>query len=661
MKFTIVYKLLILIIFPIGAIAGLIPSEHELFEENQVQEIRIYFEQEDYWDTLEDNFESKTYLEASFEWESYNFESVGVRFKGGSSYLSNQTMKKSFKIDFDVFTDDQNISGLYKINLNCNFNDPSFIRETAAYELSTAAGLTCPRTTFAALYINDTYWGLYTLVEQFDKHFIEERFGESEDGNLWKGDDHGSLEFLGWDQNSYYENYELKTNETANDWTSLINLTNVINNTPTELLPDSLSEMLDVHTALALLAVDNLLVNLDSYAGRGVNFYLYCADRDDRFVISQWDTNESWGIFNMYGYSISQLAELDPYWTNPQPNENRPLATVLWSVDEYKEIYEGILLKLMATSANPDTLLPEMEEMRDLIRDWVYLEEPPRSLFTADQFEDAMEYNIPIGPGRYAPALATFIENRHDYLTALLGSWEPATDIILNEIMAKNDTTVSDEYDEFDDWIEITNKGDEAISLSEYYLTDDMAFPWKYTFPDIILQPDEYILIWADNDTEQGEMHTEFKLNKDGEEIYLLHVNIIVDMITFPNIEDDVSWGRWPDQQENWEFQAYPTPGSPNSDEQGEEGSSPSPNNLGILMNNPIYNGSNEVIITGNSGQAILSIYDISGRLIAEPFNNLLEAQQSLTLETSDYASGIYILRLCQAMNTAVKTVTLLK
>lgn len=667
MKLSKFYLLLILILFPIGAYAGLVPSEHELFEENQVQEIRIYFEQEDYWETLEDNFESETYLEASFEWDSYSFESVGVRFKGGSTFETNQTMKKSFKIDFDVYTEDQNISGLYKLNLNCSFNDPSFIREVVAYEISTASGLNCPRTTFAALYINDTYWGLYTLVEQFDKHFIEERFGESEDGNLWKGDDHGSLEFLGWDQNSYYGDYELKTNESANDWTSLVNLTNAINNTPAEELPDSLSKVLDIHTSLALLAVDNLLVNLDSYAGRCVNFYLYCADRDDRFVISQWDTNESWGVYNDYGYSIQELQQLDPYWVNTESGEYRPLATVLWSNNDYASIYEGIMLKLMATSANPDTLLPRMEELRDLIRDWVYLEEAPRNIYTSQEFENAMDYNVLISPGRYAPALGTFVENRYSYLTAILGSWDSENEVILNEVMAGNDSTISDENEEFDDWIEIANRGNEAINLSEYYLTDDMAFPWKYAFPDTLLQPDEYIIIWADKDSDQGDMHAEFKLSKDGEEIYLLHDNIIVDMVTYPSIEDDVSWGRWQDLEDNWAFQAYPTPGLPNSDEQAEEeeeeeeGESSPSSNLGITVSNPLYRGSNEVIITGKNSLANLSVYDLSGRLVVEPFNSILEGEHTLTLETSDYASGIYILRLCQEMDTAVRTITILK
>ena len=655
---------LILSILPVKALADLVPEDHPFFEYDQVHEIRLYFEEDDFWDILTENFEDEIYLEAGFEWEDYSFEIVGVRFKGGSSYTSNPTMKKSFKIDFDVFTEDQNIQGLYKINLNCNFNDPSFVREAAAYEIADAAGLPCPRSSFAALYINDTYWGLYTLVEQFDKHFIEERFGQSEDGNLWKGDDHGTLEFLGWYQEDYYGEYELKTNESENDWTSLINLTYCLNNTPVDQLPDSLSEVMDVNTALALLAVDNLLVNLDSYSGRGVNYYLYCADRDDRFVFGEWDTNESWGCFNWWGYSITQLQELDPYWTNITPGENRPLADVLWSVDEYREIYEGHLKKLLATAADPGVLVPRMEEMRDMIRDWVYLEEYPMSLFSPDQFEDAMDYNVPIGPGRFAPALATFIQNRHDYLTSLLGSWEPVDDLILNEIMAGNDSTIMDDNEEFEDWIEITNRGTDPINLSEYRLTDDMAFPDKFMFPDTLIQPGEYMIIWADKDTDQGSLHAEFKLDKDGEEVYLMQGSVIVDWITFPDIQDDVSWGRWPDLQEDWAFQAYPTPGAPNADtepEEEEEGGSPYPTTLGILFPNPVYAGSTELTLTGGSGTASFSIYDLSGRNVSNPFTGALNNMQMISLDTSIFPAGIYVFRLSQEQNTVSKLITVIR
>ncbi len=569
--------------------AELVPQEHPFFEEDVVLEIRIYFEQEDFWDLLEENYATETYLEAEFVWEDFHLDPVGVRFKGGSSYMFNPTMKKSFKIDFDVFVEDQSIEGINKINLNCNYDDPSFVREAAAYEICRSAGIPCPRTSFAALYINDTYWGLYTIVEQFDKHFIEERFGESEDGNLWKGDNHGTLEFLGWNQESYYGEYELKTNESVNDWTDLLELADKLNNTPEDCLEDSLSEVMDVNTALLLLAVDNLLVNLDSYAGRGANYYLYHMDRDGRFVFGEWDMNESWGCFNSWGYSIGELQQLDIHWTNPDPAEERPLASVLWGVDTWEEVYRGHLLRMMAREARPETLIADMEEMRDLIRDWVYMEEPPRRLFSPEQFEQAMDSDVPIGPGRYAPALGTFIQNRHDYLSSVIGSWDPVNDIVLNELMAGNDSTIADENGEYDDWIEISNRGTGAMDLGSFRLTDDMAFPSKFVFPDTVIQPGEYLVVWADGDPEQGSLHTEFKLNGDGEDLYLMQGSVIADQITFPELSDDESWGRFPDVEGSWSLQAYPTPGAANTDTPPDEGEGWEPGAaLSILSPNPV-------------------------------------------------------------------------
>lgn len=652
---------LIIPFLAVSAAGELVPGDHPFFVEDSVQEIRIYFDQEDFWDILEENYSSETYLEAEFLWEEYSFDAVGVRFKGGSSYTTNPTMKRSFKIDFDVFTNDQNIEGIYKINLNCNYNDPSFVRETAAYWICREAGIPCPRTAFAALYINDTYWGLYTLVEQFDKHFIEERFGESEDGNLWKGDDHGTLEFLGWEPEDYYGEYELKTNESENDWTDLVELTDRLNNTPSEFLADTLSEVMDVNTALAMLAMDNLLVNLDSYSGRGVNYYLYHMDRDDRFVFGEWDMNESWGCFNSWGYSIQNLQELDIYWTSATPGEERPLADVLWSVEGYRDVYEGHFLRMLALDANPDVLIPRMEEMRDLIRDWVYLEEYPRSLFTPAQFEQAMDSDVPIGPGRFAPALGTFIENRHSYLTSVLGSWEPVENLVLNELMAGNDSTITDEYGEFDDWIELVNTGTEPVELSSFSLTDDMAFSGKYIFPDTLLQPDEYLLIWADDEQEQGPLHADFKLDGDGEEVYLMQGGVIVDQITFPELDDDRSWGRWPDLAEAWAVQAYPTPGAPNTDTPPDQGGWEPGSVLFIRCPNPVRYGSVDVILGGTSGAAELNLYDISGRLVLRAFQDDLNGQGTVTLNTEQLPVGVFVLRLAQCGSVTSQLITVIR
>ncbi len=213
----------------IGQVAGaaLVPAEHPMFDEDAVHEIHLTFAQTDWWDQLTDNFEDyddPPYIEASFDWDSTHLASIGVRFKGNSSYWGYYGDKKSFKLDIDEFVAGQEIDGLDKLNLNNCYLDPSFVREKATYELCEALGMATGRTNYAAVYINGEYWGLYLLVEQQDQEFIESRWGAGEDGNLWKGEPYGTLEYLGSAESSYYDDYELKTNETPTTgptwWTS---------------------------------------------------------------------------------------------------------------------------------------------------------------------------------------------------------------------------------------------------------------------------------------------------------------------------------------------------------------------------------------------------------------------------------------------------------
>jgi len=81
--------------------------------------------------------------------------------------------------------------------------------------------------------------------------------------------------------------------------------------------------------------------------------------------------------------------------------------------------------------------------------------------------------------------------------------------LTLNELMARNDTTIADNYAEFDDWIEITNSGPTDINLSGHYLTDDLGDPFKFAFPDTIMYPGDHFIVWVDDQSWQGPMQQE--------------------------------------------------------------------------------------------------------------------------------------------------------
>ena len=85
--------------------------------------------------------------------------------------------------------------------------------------------------------------------------------------------------------------------------------------------------------------------------------------------------------------------------------------------------------------------------------------------------------------------------------------------ISLNEFMASNNTIVCDDYDEFDDWVELGNSTLDTINLFGWYISDDQSDPFKHEILDsIYILPDSVLIMWADNDPEQGINQLSFKI-----------------------------------------------------------------------------------------------------------------------------------------------------
>lgn len=410
-----------------AAILAQAPPAHVLWDTDQVHTVRLTFSDPDWYNTLRANFEGKDdpdYMEVDVEVGARKFARSGIRFKGNSSYNSYPGRKKSFKIKFDKYTKNSLYDGIGTINLNNAFKDPSFVREKVYYELANALGIAAPRVSYAAVYINDEYWGLYFLTEQVDKTMFTGRFGEEEDGNLFKGDPRGTLEYRGTDKEVYRQSYELETNEKADDWSDLIEFLRVLNTTPLADLPGAVEPLLDVEAVLNWLVLDNYTVNLDSYTGSGHNYYLYHRLSDNRFTPIPWDPNEAWGVFNM-GRSIDQLIRLSRVFPEP-PAPGRPLITRLLSVPSYRERYLEKQRLLAEGVGHPDLLSARMNQLRDLVREPV--REDTKKMFTNQQFEDAMTQTVgqaqpgpgvPPGggfPGGAIPGLETFLRGRFAFL-----------------------------------------------------------------------------------------------------------------------------------------------------------------------------------------------------------------------------------------------------
>jgi hypothetical protein len=88
-----------------------------------------------------------------------------------------------------------------------------------------------------------------------------------------------------------------------------------------------------------------------------------------------------------------------------------------------------------------------------------------------------------------------------NYFAIILIFFSPALatsqHIVINEIMTSNASTISDEDGDFPDWIELYNSGEEPVDLTGWGLSDDALNPFRWVFPQAIIQPGEFLLLWA--------------------------------------------------------------------------------------------------------------------------------------------------------------------
>lgn len=553
--------MVLFLLFPVGGSVAAQAAADYLFGDSVVYEYRLYFSQPDFWDSLRFNFEvlDEEYLPCDLVFEDSTYSNIGVRFKGNSSYALYPGVKKSFKLDFNKYVDDLRFFGLKKLNLNNGFLDPTQIREKLFLDILERY-VPCIRGAYARLYINDEYWGLYTVVEQPDDTFLEDRFGPDDAGNLFKGDPSGDLAWYGADADDYYERYELKTNELENDWSDLIHLIDVLNHTSADSLRTALSEVIDVRNYLTVHALNNIFVNLDSYYGSGHNYYLYHQDAPDRFIYLPWDVNEAFGTFN-FNLPPDGIISHDLLWVGITPTA-RPLTSRVLNDDYWAELYLNLVEHLLQNEFTASNLYSRIDFYRALIAPSVGND--PNRMFTFSEFQTNITSEVTWGV-RHIPGLKDFISSRRSSIGDQVAA-HPQTDRVkINEFMAANESTVADAQGEFEDWIELYNDNLYPVSLSGYYLTDDFSELNKWVLPNISIAAGGHLLIWADNDTGDGSLHANFKLGASGEQIALVDASMtVVDSLTFGQQADDVAYGRFPDGTGSFIPLAEPTPGEAN-------------------------------------------------------------------------------------------------
>jgi len=240
------------------------------------------------------------YVDVTLRFRGKTWKNVGFRLKGNSTLRmawQQGNYKLPFRLNFDEFEDkfpgvtNQHFHGFEEMSFSPGAKDPSLIREKATADIFRMAGIPAARTAFYRVSIDFgaglKYCGVYTAVELPDDNMIKSQFGE-ESGNIYKPE----LNLTSFNAVLF----DKKNNETAASYADAQQLVSVLNSplrtSDRAQWKAQLQAIFDVDHFLKYLAVNNAIVNWDSYGLMAHNFYLY-NHSTRRFVWIPWDHNEA--------------------------------------------------------------------------------------------------------------------------------------------------------------------------------------------------------------------------------------------------------------------------------------------------------------------------------------------------------------------------------
>ncbi len=235
--------------------------------------------------------------------------------------------------------------------------------------------------------------------------------------------------------------------------------------------------------------------------------------------------------------------------------------------------------------------------------------------------------------GRFAPERAEheFYSLNATYPTINTG------DLVINEFMAQNTLTVADANGEFEDWIELHNNTNSTLSLDNLFLTDTNTNLIKWQFPTgTSIEPNGYLIVWADEDGTQEGLHASFKLSASGESVILAYANgTILDSVDYGLQTTDLSYARIPNGTG-----AFVITGSTfNFNNQLLSVSETEFNQNLTVFPNPTNGNLN--VYNKQYPIETLAIYNLQGQLL---YNNSYQNQNQISVDISSFSKGIYML-----------------
>lgn len=361
-----VVALILTLATPVAAAAN------DFFDATAIQTLNLTLHSRD-WADLHERVTSNDYYPADLEWRGIRVRNAGVRSRGLSTRYG---AKPGFEISFDRYAVHQRFMGLRSIVLDNLVSDPSMVRERVSMAFLNRVGIVAPRATFARVFVNGGYAGLYALTEAIDPTFVETHYGDR--GALFEYR-YASAYYaadLGGDLDVYRELWASRNDapRSTSEWYQPIrDLFQAITDAPDATFQADVHARLDLNALIRLVAADVVLAEWDGFLGYAGMNNLYMYRRGAQAMLLPWDKDHA---FTAADYPI--LAGTA---------ENVLMRRILDDPDLRATFFDQLDVTARA-AADGNWLLEEVDRTYAVIRDAAYAD--PVKLATNEEFEQAI-------------------------------------------------------------------------------------------------------------------------------------------------------------------------------------------------------------------------------------------------------------------------------
>ncbi len=396
-------------------------SPDDFYEMSSVQNFYIYFESDDWFDVVETATDADEYVLATVSYDDETFESVGIQFKGNTSYR-NTDERKSFGVKLDYLIDGQDIDGYNTLNFNNSADDATYMREVF-YVNQSRKHMPSANGNFINVYVNDEFWGIYPNIQQLNKDHLKQWY-LSDEGTNWRAsssvdssddtdttrptngggqgntggaaggmsfnDGTTALNYLGDDSSSYEIAYELKSSSSDTPYDFLAVATQALDSITEENI-EEVSAIFDVDGALWLIAHEIIFGDDDGYISKGaMDYYVYYDIATGKLVPVESDGNSVMNANN--AYDVFYRIDEDIF----------PVAFKLLNIPELRQRYLAHFRTILTESFDPSLSDPILDSYKNLIEDGVAADPHPHDGISYAGFDEAIDTVKDFVASRYA-------------------------------------------------------------------------------------------------------------------------------------------------------------------------------------------------------------------------------------------------------------------